>query len=78
MTDEEKTLIKEGIVPDGWDYGDYVEARKAIALEEGWASITIKPQESCSFKNKNWLREWKHVNTGKHSGDIKLKPNLEY
>ena len=78
MTDSEKDLIKEGIVPDGWKYSDYVEARRLIALEEGYDAIAIKPQESCSFKDKKWLREWKHINTGRHSGDIKQKPNLEY
>lgn len=30
------------------------------------------------IKNKKWLKEWKHINTGRHSGDIKQKPNLEY
>ena len=28
-------------------------------------------------KRKGWLKEWKHINTGRHSGDLVNKPNLE-
>ena len=28
------------------------------------------------IKRKNWLNEWKHVNTGRTSDDIKLKPKI--
>ena len=77
MTDSEKDLIKEGVVPDGWEYSDYVEARRLIALEEGYDAIAIKPQESCSFKDKKWLKEWKLVNSGKHLDQMKFDPNLK-
>ena len=41
---------------------------------------TIQPSDSDSkgpyIKRKKWLSEWKHINTGRTSDDVKLKPKF--
>lgn len=68
----QKETLRGIMAKDGEEYSYCIYCHSTIDED----AQVIKDSKGPFIKRKNWLNEWKHVNTGRTSDDVKLKPKF--